>query len=373
MAPAISLHMKGGRASSSGASQTQTHLHLCHYLTEGLWGAIMDKDNSWETKKGAMADFLMQIGLRHPSDPAVKDLLAILSHCHGRSLQPGEACDQLHKFKLNMSAKRLTTSGQMALLSYPLDPKDFMKQCQRARAEGDGPVKTRIEPMKIKHMTRKDLTPARSTNLAIGGRQRAAESSSPKVADRKERSDDLAELLLRKLKDDGGSPSGKRRYASKGPAVAACLAIADQQARGHCGAAAGKKALDNAKGKRKKKGGDSDEEKASDDEEVPLLGGKPAAAAPPRKRPSAAPACKRPSAAPSAAGSKKAKVSETTAELLRRLPKDFSKSFLKREVAMRISRGAFTARGYALFKKTDKVAAPAAYNVAARFWGQVHG
>ena len=362
----------------------------------------MDKDNSWEMKKETMADFLMQIGVRHPSDPTVKDVLAILSHCHGRSLLPDEAYDQLHKFKLKMSAKRLITSGQMALVDYPFDPKDFMKQYPRAYAEGDGPVKTRIDPMKIKQMTRKDLMPARSTNMAIGGKARAAERSSATAANRKERSDDLAEMLLRRLRDEGGSPSGKRRYASKGPAVAECPAIEDQQA---CGEAAvdekggdgppaapaaapaaaaapaptgiaaiveaGKKVLQNAKGNKKKEGDDSDEEEGSDDEEVPLLGGKPAAAVRPR-RPSAAPARKRPAAAPSAAGRKKAKVTETTAELLRRLPKEFSKSFLKREVARRISRGAFTTRGYALFKKTDKAAASAAYNVAARFWDQVH-
>eukprot|EP00959_Pyramimonas_sp_CCMP1952_P066591 1389943-Pyramimonas_sp.AAC.1 len=64
-------------------------------------------------KKETMADFLTQIGARHPSDPTVKDALAILSHCHGRSLQPDEAHDQLHKFKLKVSAKRLITPGQM--------------------------------------------------------------------------------------------------------------------------------------------------------------------------------------------------------------------------------------------------------------------
>eukprot|EP00959_Pyramimonas_sp_CCMP1952_P306513 6414922-Pyramimonas_sp.AAC.1 len=73
----------------------------------------MDKDNSWERKKETMADFLMQIGARHPSDPTVKDVLATLSHCHGRSLQPDEARDQLHISKLKMSAKRLITLGQM--------------------------------------------------------------------------------------------------------------------------------------------------------------------------------------------------------------------------------------------------------------------
>eukprot|EP00959_Pyramimonas_sp_CCMP1952_P204490 4276157-Pyramimonas_sp.AAC.1 len=69
----------------------------------------------------------------------VKDVLAILSHCHGRSLQPDEAYDQLHIFKLKMSAKRLITPGQMGLLSYPLEPKDFVKQYPRAYADGDGP------------------------------------------------------------------------------------------------------------------------------------------------------------------------------------------------------------------------------------------
>eukprot|EP00959_Pyramimonas_sp_CCMP1952_P264258 5526368-Pyramimonas_sp.AAC.1 len=78
-------------------------------------------------KKETMADFLMQIGARHPSDPAVKDALATLSHCRGRSPRPDEARDQLRAFKLQMSAKRLIAPGQMAPLNYPFDPKDFMQ------------------------------------------------------------------------------------------------------------------------------------------------------------------------------------------------------------------------------------------------------
>eukprot|EP00959_Pyramimonas_sp_CCMP1952_P366123 7668217-Pyramimonas_sp.AAC.1 len=59
----------------------------------------MAKDNSWEMKKETMADFLLKTGARHPSDPTIKDVLAILSHCHGRSLMPDETCDELLNFK----------------------------------------------------------------------------------------------------------------------------------------------------------------------------------------------------------------------------------------------------------------------------------
>eukprot|EP00959_Pyramimonas_sp_CCMP1952_P400298 8387453-Pyramimonas_sp.AAC.1 len=59
----------------------------------------MAQDNSCEIKKETRADFLLNTGARHPSDPAAKGALAITSHCHGRSLQPKEAYDELFNFK----------------------------------------------------------------------------------------------------------------------------------------------------------------------------------------------------------------------------------------------------------------------------------
>eukprot|EP00959_Pyramimonas_sp_CCMP1952_P311860 6526848-Pyramimonas_sp.AAC.1 len=88
MASAVSSRVKSGRASCSGASQTQAQLRLCHYLTGGLWETVMAKDNSWEMTKETMADVLLKIGARRPSGPTVKHVLATLSRCHGRSLQP---------------------------------------------------------------------------------------------------------------------------------------------------------------------------------------------------------------------------------------------------------------------------------------------
>ena len=51
---------------------------------------------------------------------------------------------------------------------------------------------------------------------------------------------------------------------------------------------------------------------------------------------------------------------------------DYKKSFLKRFVASKLTRGAFTSRGYSAFKKESKEKAKAAYAVNAQFWDEVH-
>ena len=410
MARGVSLRMAGaGGKSSSTAAQTQTHSHLVHYLPEKLWEFTMHKDNAWEDKKEMMADFLIQIGVRHVSDPTAKDALAILAHCHGRSLQPGEAYTELHSFKTKVAAKRLITPGQKTLMEFPLDPADFIKQYPRAYNEGEGPVRTRVDPMKIKQMTRKDLMPCRYGNKALGSSRAAPPSSRPSA--QKDRSEDLSERLIDRLLGGDGAPP--RRRFEKSPAAAPAFppledagvaaavdaaqgaatsgggsaapapAAAEAAAGGAAAAAAAgggaakagggilsvvKQAadvLEKNKGKKRKQGSDDEDDEESSEEGVVPVKGKPA-----RKGAMKA-AKKRPAGAGKGAATAK-KVTSSTADLLKLLPADYKKSFLKRVIASRLTRGAFTSRGYAAFKKESLVKAKAAYNVNARFWDEVH-
>eukprot|EP00959_Pyramimonas_sp_CCMP1952_P248409 5192459-Pyramimonas_sp.AAC.1 len=119
------------------------------------------------------------------------------------------------------------------------------------------------------------------------------------------------------------------------------------------------------KGKKRKKGSDDEGDESSSGEGVVPVKGKPA------RRTAMKAANKKPAGAGKGAAKAK-KESATTADLLKFLPADYKKCFLKREIASRISRGAFTSRGYAAFKNESTKKAQAAYAVNARFWDDVN-
>eukprot|EP00959_Pyramimonas_sp_CCMP1952_P330569 6922210-Pyramimonas_sp.AAC.1 len=105
-------------------------------------------------------------------------------------------------------------------MEFPLDPADFIKQYPRAYNEGEGPVRTRVDPMKIKQMTRKDLMPCRHGNKALGS-SRAAPPSSRASAQR-DRGEDLSDRLLERLLGSDGGTTPRRR-CEKSPAVVPAL------------------------------------------------------------------------------------------------------------------------------------------------------
>lgn len=388
MASAVSSRMGSGSKAVT-TSLTQNNAFLYNYFTDKLWEFIMNTDNSWESKLEHMGDFMVKIlGLRHPSDSTVKDAIAILAHCHPRTLQPNEAYNCIHAFKTKVAAKRLIIAGAPTEKEFPMDVNDFTRLHPKAYLENEPPVKGRVDPVKIKMMTRKDLMPTRSTNRMIA--QHSHEKAPSTSSKASSPSSDFGKALLdRLLHGEGESP--RKRYKSKAPdRDAACFVnqantpnpvpAAEPLAAPTLGtkknladtiADAKKTLLSNKKCKPKADDSAAEEEDEEDEAELgvhiaPVVQHKPAA---PKKSILKKPAA---SAAKAKGGPRGAYRDYSVGDLLKLLPKHFKPTFLKRAAAKELERNSFTSRSYHNFSKNDKEKARIAFACAGKFWDSVN-
>ena len=231
MSEAISLHMRASK-SSSAAVQGQSNQWIFSYLTMAAWSAAFSKSIPWDTKLEYFCDILLALGLRNPDDTTVKLIIAILSVCHELKLEPQEAYNEVHSFKVKIGAKRQLCSGKQTLKVFPKDPADFMKLHPNIYGADDPPVPSKIQESVLRNMTRKDLMPTRSSNKFISkGAKQSPSSAITSPTNSSTNADAVLDYLLGHRGATNPRPRLEIREAPEPIAPPRVLALADAPIR----------------------------------------------------------------------------------------------------------------------------------------------
>ena len=169
MSATVASHMSATPVSAGGNNKMQANLYLYNYLTEGAWFLIFSKDYTYDQKLEYLADFLLAIGCRNASDDTIKLAIAIVNTGCERTMTPNEAYMHLNIFKTKMEEKRKLKPGARTAQQFPSDPSDFQRLYPSIYLECEPPVGSRIDEMKLRQMTRKDMMPSRSSNKMLSG------------------------------------------------------------------------------------------------------------------------------------------------------------------------------------------------------------
>ena len=167
MSATVASHMSAVPMKPGGNNKMQSNLHLYNYLTDGAWSVIFSKDYTYDQKMEYIADFLLAIGCRNASDDTVKLAIAIINVGSERSMTPAEAYMHLNGMKTKLEEKRKLKPGSRTAHIFPADPADFLRLYPSVYLECEPPVATRIDDMKLRQMTRKDMMPSRSNNKML--------------------------------------------------------------------------------------------------------------------------------------------------------------------------------------------------------------
>ena len=180
MARAVAAHMQQETTESSKlGNKTQSNKYIYNYLPECKWCFIMDKEKSWTDKKEAIIDWCIEaLGLRNPNVETVKIILGILAEAHNRKFEPNEAYRELHAMTDTWVNKRELMPGKQKMRSYPSDASDFQKLHPESYLQCEPPIPSRIDPNKLRQVTRKDRMPARSSNKYVDKSSPASSSNS---------------------------------------------------------------------------------------------------------------------------------------------------------------------------------------------------
>ena len=168
---AIANHMQGKDVPTSTSTTTakvQKHVHQQNYLTEAVWSMLMSKDVTWEEKQERLIDHLIhKLGLRNPDDATVKNTLALVQAGHGRQMSPQEAYSQVNSIKDKFNNKREDMPGSQKMRTYPADVNDFMRLHPGSFLQCEPPVTSRLDDLRLRQLTRRDVMPTRSSNKYI--------------------------------------------------------------------------------------------------------------------------------------------------------------------------------------------------------------
>ena len=123
----VTEHMKGSSATSPKEKATegksQTHMYIHEWLVATLWIILFDDKVSFDDKIDKLVEFLIVVlGLRHPSDPTVKTILAIALLCHDRKNTPEENYEWVRKIHDKFTNVRPLTPGSPTYKEFPKDP-----------------------------------------------------------------------------------------------------------------------------------------------------------------------------------------------------------------------------------------------------------
>ena len=174
MAMAVANHMNGTQAEdvpdeSEKKQQSQKNIWLHHYATEKKWKFWQDVTVEWEDKVEHGLDFLLEIGCSFPNDDTVRVLMAILSICSKRIMNPSSFYNDLRLCREKLVGKRkmLGSNAKVTAKNFPKSVKDFMEKYPWIYKSDEPPVPTIIADKVIKDSTRPDRMPARSNAKAL--------------------------------------------------------------------------------------------------------------------------------------------------------------------------------------------------------------
>ena len=225
-------HMNHGTADGMVLAPTcgtklQTMLHGQHYQTELTWQRWHDSSATWDSKLEYTAKLLVTtFKLRNPDDKTIKAFIATIALCSGRELAPGDFYKAVHGFKDKIRGMRTLYPGSQALLKYPKDVSEYIRQFPGTYTEGSPPVASKLDDDRIREATRPDLAPTRNTHKRIRGKQSTdaclATASSPQQ--------DMGSIALRYLLGNVG-PDRSPRMGSPHPLPALCDRVPEPPTR----------------------------------------------------------------------------------------------------------------------------------------------
>lgn len=210
MVEAVASHMDAD-ATTAADTKSQNHPYVHEYMPDGLWKKLRDKTISWDTKKEDFVDFALEtLGLRHPNNDTLKNMLAIIWICAERDLAPDDAYEELRNMQDKFVHKRELVPGKPLLKEYTRDVSQFIRLYPHQYLECDPPVASQIDERKIQQKTRKDVMPSRSSNKHIAKHARLSATSDPAGG--------LQRSFMNFILGNNSSPAeAPRRPAPRGP------------------------------------------------------------------------------------------------------------------------------------------------------------